>query len=77
MLYFSQLVHNLLWSVLFFGFRVPVAASIESVVLFAAIIMTILSFIKIDAIAAWLLFPYVLWVAFGGALNMAFVLMNR
>lgn len=76
-LYFSQLVLNLLWSVLFFGFRAPLAASIEIVVLFAAIILTILSFIKIDAIAAWLLVPYVLWVAFAGALNMAIVLMNR
>jgi tryptophan-rich sensory protein len=71
------LVLNLLWSVLFFGFRAPLAASIEIIVLFAAIILIILSFRKVDVIAAWLLVPYALWVAFAGALNMAIAFMNR
>jgi tryptophan-rich sensory protein len=35
-----------------FGFRAQLAASIEIIVLFAAIILTILSFRKVDDIAA-------------------------
>lgn len=59
-LFLVQLVLNALWSGLFFGLRSPGLAVIEIVVLWAAILMTILAFFRVSALAGWLLVPYLL-----------------
>jgi tryptophan-rich sensory protein len=64
-----QLVLNALWSVLFFGLRSPGVALVEIVVLWAAILATLLLFRRISRLAGWLLTPYLAWVAFAGLLN--------
>lgn len=68
-LFLVQLVLNVWWSVIFFGQRNPAGAFIEIIVLELAILATIFVFSKISKPAAWLLLPYVLWVAFAGYLN--------
>jgi len=72
----SQLFFNILWSVLFFGLGKPLFAFIEIFILWAFIALTILSFVKISKIAAWLLLPYLYWVAFASVLNLMIVLLN-
>lgn len=64
-----QLSLNLLWSILFFGMQKPFAAFIEIILLWIAILVTIIVFYKISPIAAYLLIPYILWVSFAAVLN--------
>ena len=75
-LFYSQLVLNILWSVLFFGLRSPLFAAIEIVVLWAAILATMIYFNRISKPAAYLLLPYILWVSFAAILNMTIAMMN-
>jgi translocator protein len=64
-----QLLCNFLWSVLFFGLRSPGAAFVDIIVLWLAILATIIAFARVSRAAAWLLVPYILWVSFAGYLN--------
>lgn len=72
-----QLVLNSLWSYLFFGMKSPGWAAIEIVVLWIAIVATIVVFGKIRRLAAVLLLPYLLWVSYATALNIAIWSLNR
>lgn len=76
-LYGLQLGLNLLWTMLFFGLRRPDWAVWEILVLWLAIAVTALSFGPVSLTAALLLVPYLLWVAFATALNLAIVRLNR
>lgn len=71
-----QLVLNVLWSVLFFGLRMPLAGFIEILVLWVAIALTIASFFRFSAVAGWLLVPYIAWVSFAAVLNFAIWRLN-
>lgn len=74
--YAAQLALNALWTVLFFGLRLPGAALAEGLVLLAAILWTIWVFHPADRRAAWLLAPYAAWVAFAMVLNGAIWALN-
>jgi tryptophan-rich sensory protein len=64
-----QLILNILWSAVFFGFRCPLAGLIEIVILWIAILLTILNFFKVSKTAGLLQIPYILWVSFAAVLN--------
>ena len=64
-----QLVLNALWSILFFGLRCPLCGFIGILLLWIAIVLTILKFYKISRTAAILLLPYILWVTLAMVLN--------
>jgi len=64
-----QLILNILWSILFFYLQSPLYAFIEIIILWLAILLTIISFYNISKPAAYLLLPYILWVIFAGYLN--------
>lgn len=72
-----QMVLNVLWSVLFFGSPSLMlwgmnnigVAFIEIIVLWVAIMVTIITFNAVSKPAALLLVPYILWVSFAGYLN--------
>lgn len=68
-IFFIQLVLNTFWSIIFFGLHNPKAAFVELIVLWLAILTTIIAFAKISKTAAWLLLPYIIWVSFAGYLN--------
>lgn len=72
----GQLALNALWSQLFFGWRRPDLALIEIGVLWAAVVATVLVFAREDRGAAWMLVPYLAWVSFAAALNLAIVRLN-
>lgn len=65
----GQLVLNTLWSFLFFGLHRPDVAFIEIIILWGAIVATIILFERVSKGAALLLVPYILWVSFALYLN--------
>lgn len=68
-IFVGQLALNTLWSVIFFGLHNPGGALVEIIILWFAILATIIAFAKISRPAAWLLVPYIVWVSFAGYLN--------
>ena len=64
-----QLGLNAAWSWIFFGLHRPATAFIEIIILWLAILVTMLLFWRITWIAALLLLPYLLWVSFASLLN--------
>ena len=75
-LFALQLVFNLLWSVIFFGLRNLLAAFLEIIILWIAILLTWQKFRKISRTAANLLIPYIGWVSFALLLNLAIAILN-
>ncbi len=76
-IFIIQLILNTSWSVAFFGLRSPIAGLIVIVVLWIAILLTILSSAKVSITAGILLIPYILWVSFAGILNASIYILNR
>ena len=68
-LFAIQLALNSLWSVLFFGLHNPGAAAVEIVMLWAAILVTLIAFWRQSRWAGGLLVPYLAWVSFASVLN--------
>lgn len=73
----AQLLLNALWSIVFFGAHMILAAAVVIVLLWAGILASIVLFRPISKAAAWLLVPYILWVSFATALNVSFYVLNR
>jgi tryptophan-rich sensory protein len=69
-------VLNVLWSGLFFKLRRPDWALAEVGLLWLSIVLLIVVSARSDHVAAWLLLPYLAWVAFAAALNLAVVQLN-
>ena len=72
-----QLVLNGLWTPVFFGLKSPFAGLIVIIIMWAAILITIVRFYPISRTAALLLVPYLAWVSFATALNAGFYVLNR
>ncbi len=70
-LYGGQLVLNALWTWLFFVWRDGPWATAEVVVLWSAILATLVAFWRHDRLAGLLLLPYLGWVSFATALTIA------
>ena len=75
-LFLVQLALNFAWTPVFFGAHAIGAALSVIAVLWIAIVATAVAFLRVDRIAAWLLAPYLAWVTFAGALNLALWRMN-
>lgn len=71
-----QLALNLLWSLVFFGAQSPLIALFVIVALLVAIVLTAREFYAFSKPAMWLFVPYIAWVSFATALNVAIVLLN-
>jgi translocator protein len=68
-LYAIQLILNVGWSALFFGIRSPGLALLGIILLWIAILATLLEFQKVSQLAGFLMLPYLIWVTFAGFLN--------
>jgi len=68
-LFGAQLFANALWSWLFFAWHRGAAAAVEVLVLLVLIAATMAAFWRIRRLAALLLLPYLVWVAFASALT--------
>ena len=75
-IFIGQLVLNTLWSIIFFGLHSPGGAFVEIVLLWLAILATIIAFAKISRTAAWFLVPYIVWVSFAAYLNIMIWMLN-
>jgi tryptophan-rich sensory protein len=75
-LFVIQLALNAAWSAFFFGWQNPKLAFGDIVLLWSAILAAMIAFWRITAISGWLFAPYVLWVTFAAALNLAIWQMN-
>jgi len=72
----TQLFLNTIWSIIFFGLKMPLYAFIEIIFLWIAILMTIIYFYRINRTSAYLLIPYILWVTFASILNLYIFILN-
>jgi len=76
-LFLVQLGLNAAWTPLFFGLHRPGLAFAEIVLLWLAIAATLATFWRVSRAAAWLLAPYLAWVSFAAALNLALWQLNH
>jgi tryptophan-rich sensory protein len=76
LLFTVQLFLNFLWSIIFFGMHLPLAALLEIALLWISITLLIVDFWKFSKPGAILLIPYLCWVSFASVLNLFVVLLN-
>jgi len=75
-IFLVQLVLNALWSVVFFGLQSPLYGMVVILLLWVAILLTIIKFFKLSTAAGALLLPYILWVSFASILNISIWVLN-
>lgn len=68
-LYAVQLVINFFWSLIFFNAQAYGFAFFWLLLLWVLVLWMILTFHKVDPLAAWLQIPYLLWLTFAAYLN--------
>ena len=71
-----QLALNAIWSPVFFGWHGIRIALAVILLLLVSIVATIAVSLQVDRIAAWLLLPYALWVAYATTINAGVVALN-
>jgi len=76
-LYAAQLAANIIWTPLFFGAGMYLAAFFLLLFLELLIGLVIFQFSRIDRRAALLMVPYFVWVLFAGYLNLGVWALNR
>ena len=67
---------NVGWSLAFFGAQSPLAGLVVIVPFWFLILATARAFAPLDRTAAWLLAPYLAWVAFATVLDASIVHLN-
>lgn len=71
-----QLLLNALWSIVFFGLKSPLGALFIIIALNILLVFTFKWFRVVKTAAAYLLLPYIAWVAFASLLNAAIWYLN-
>ena len=75
-IYYTQLVVNALWSIIFFTLKLRLFAFIWILLLLALIVVMIKTFYEKDKTASFLQIPYLIWTAFATYLNLSIYLLN-
>ena len=75
--YLWSLVFNFFWSLIFFKFRLFLAALVCLLALWYTVLMTIRAYWPLSKAAALLQLPYLFWVSFAGYLNAGIWALNR
>jgi len=73
----AQLGLNATWTPVFFGLRAPGLALVNIVLLWLALVGTVLAFFSRRPLSGVLLIPYLAWVSFATALNFEIWRRNR
>ena len=76
-LFIAQLVVNFFWSLIFFNAQAYGFAFLWLLLLLALVLAMILTFRKVDPLAAYLQIPYLLWLTFAAYLNLGVWYLNR
>jgi tryptophan-rich sensory protein len=74
--FFLNALFNELWSALFFRLHRPDWALLEVVLLWLSILLLMIVLYRASKTASWLLLPYLIWVSYAAALNLAVVRLN-
>lgn len=75
-LFIAQLVVNFFWPLLFFNALAYGLALVWLIALFVLVLATTIEFYRIDKTAAYLLIPYLAWLAFASVLNYSVFQLN-
>ena len=76
LIYYIQLIVNLLWPIAFFVLKWRLFAFIWILVLDVLVVLMIITFYKRDKTAALLQLPYLAWVLFASYLNLGVYILN-
>ena len=68
-LFFTQLIFNFFWSIIYFNLGAYWAAFWWLLILWILVLAMVLCYSEEDRTAAWLQLPYLLWLTFAGYLN--------
>ena len=74
--YYTQLILNSLWSLIFFKFRLFFIGFLWIVALIVLVLYMIYLFAKANKTAAYLQIPYILWLVFAGTLSFSIFRLN-
>jgi benzodiazapine receptor len=77
LIFMVQLFLNFCWSFFFFYFKMIGVALVDILLLWITIIFMLVRFYVIKPVAAYINIPYLLWVTFASALNLAYFFLNR
>ncbi|MDP3441893.1 MAG: TspO/MBR family protein [Ignavibacteria bacterium] len=77
LIFMMQLFLNFCWSFFFFYFKMIGLSLIDIVALWIMIVVMLVQFYKLKPVAAYINIPYLLWVSFATALNMAYFFLNK
>ena len=76
-IFFVQLLFNILWTFIFFGLNLRGLAFAEIILLWILILVNIILYWRIKPIAGILLLPYIFWVSFASLLNFSIWQLNK
>lgn len=75
-LFAAQLVLNVLWSVIFFGFHAIFFALVCLILLFIVLLCLMILAPRVSRSASLLLIPYLIWLCIAGYLNASIFYLN-
>ena len=75
-IYLAQLLVNVLWTPLFFRFKLYLLSFFWILLLIILVAIMIIKFYKIKPLAGYLQIPYILWLIFASILNFSIYLLN-
>ncbi|MBR2286013.1 MAG: tryptophan-rich sensory protein [Alphaproteobacteria bacterium] len=75
-LFFGQMVLNALWSIIFFGMHMPALGLLALIMLIVVSIFMERAFRPISKAAAYLVWPYIIWMCFATYLNATIMFLN-
>ena len=76
-IYWTQLIVNLIWPILFFVFKLRLFSSIWIIILLILVIKMVIKFYKKDKIIGYSQIPYLLWIMFATYLNIGVYILNE
>ena len=76
-LFIAQLIVNFFWSLIFFNAGAYGFAFLWLLLLWALVLAMVITFHKVDPLAAYLQIPYLLWLTFAAYLNLGVWYFNR
>ena len=71
-----QLSFNLVWTTIFFKYKMPKLALLDLIATLVFTIITYVKFVPINRLASSLLLPYIVWMCLAFSLNLYIVIMN-
>lgn len=76
-IYYTQLIVNLIWPILFFVFKARLISCFWIILLDILVIYMIIAFDRKHKLAAYLQIPYLIWGLFATYLNIGVYLLNK